>query len=158
MKTIDHSSSKILKTKSHPIWQWFWLTFLAVSLAYAWYSFYTPSNDIKWDENITSIQKLNNSSDKNTLLFFTGKWCSPCRIMKREVFANKQIAELINSELIAVSIDIDNPQTKELVSHFEVYRTPTTIIINPEGKIVNYLVGKIEKKKFHEVLKNLETN
>ena len=86
MKTTDNSSSKLSKTKSHPFWRWFWLTFLVISLGYAWYSFYVPSNDIKWAKNTTSIQELTNDSNKNTLLFFTGKWCSPCRIMKREVF------------------------------------------------------------------------
>jgi thioredoxin 1 len=158
MKKIENSSKKLAKTKSHPFWRLFWLTFLAVSLAYAWYSFYTPSNDIEWAKNSTSAQKLATDSGKNTLLFFTGRWCAPCRIMKREVFADKKVMEVVNSEIIPVIVDIDNPNNKKLVKQYNVRVTPTTIIIDSQGKVLDYVEGKIEKKKFLEMLNNYETN
>ncbi len=158
MKTTEHISPTISKTKPHPLWRWFWLTFLVVSLTYAWYSFYAPSNEIKWAKNSTTIQKITNDSQKNTLIFFTGKWCSPCRIMKREVFADKEVAKEINSKITPVIIDIDDTNTKEIVKHYKVHGTPTTIIIDSEGKIIENILGKIEKNKFLEILSNLERN
>lgn len=156
MNKVDNSSLKIAKKKSHPFWKWFWLTFLVVSLAYAWYSFYTPSNDIKWANDITSVQKLTNDSGKNTLIFFTGKWCVPCRIMKREVFADKEVEKFINSQITPVMIDVDNPNTKELVNHYKVEATPTTIIVDSKGKVLDYAVGKIGKNKLLEMFSNIE--
>ncbi len=156
MTQIDHSSQKKAKKKSHPFWQWFWLTFLVVSLAYAWYSFYAPSNDIEWVDDITSTQELTQDSNKNTLLFFTAKWCSPCRIMKREVFSDKAVEEVINSQFTPVMIDMDNPKTKELVQYYKVNATPTTIILDAQGEVLDYAVGKIEKKKFLEMLADIE--
>lgn len=156
MNNVNNPSQKITKNKSHPFWRWFWLTFLVVSLAYAWYSFYVPSNDIEWDSSITSTQELSNNSGKKTLLFFTGKWCVPCRIMKREVFADKEVERAINSKLIPVMIDIDNPNTIELVKYFKIGATPTTIILDSQGKVLDYVVGKIGKKKFLEMLSNIE--
>ena len=156
MKKLDDSSQKFAKNKSHPFWRWFWLTFLVVSLAYAWYSFYTPSNDIKWVSNITSIQELPKNSNKNTLLFFTGKWCSPCQIMKREVFADNEVEKIVNSQVTPVMIDIDNPSTEGLVKYYKIGATPTTIIVDSQGKVLDYAVGKIEKKKFLEMLSNSE--
>ncbi len=156
MNKADNSSQKNAKNKSHPFWRWFWLIFLVVSLAYAWYSFYAPSNDIEWANDITSIQELTKKSSKNTLVFFTGTWCSPCQIMKREVFADKEVERIINSQVIPVMIDIDNPNTKELVKYYKVSATPTTIILDSQGKVLDYAVGKIEKKKFLEMLKNIE--
>ncbi len=155
MKTTDNSSPKFSKTKSHPFWRWFWLTFLVISLTYAWYSFYVAPNDIKWVKNITSVQKLTNDSNNNTLLFFTGKWCSPCRIMKREVFADKEVTKALNLYVTSVMINIDDPKTKELVKHYAVSTTPTTIIIDSEGKVINKVVGKIEKNKLLYLLSNL---
>ena len=79
MNKVDISSQNFAKKKSNPFWKFFWLAFLVISLAYAWYSFYAPSNKVNWVDNITPMEELtNNSSNKNTLLFFTGKWCSPC--------------------------------------------------------------------------------
>jgi len=155
MNNVDNSSQKITKNKSHPFWRWFWLTFLVASLAYAWYSFYVPSNDIEW-ASITSTKELANNSGKKTLLFFTGKWCVPCRIMKREVFADKEVESAINSKLIPVMIDIDNPNTNEIVKYFKIGATPTTIILDSQGKVLDYAVGKIGKKKFLEMLGNIE--
>lgn len=140
------------KKKPHPFWKFFWLTFLVLSLVYAWYSFYAPSNEIKWKENITSIEATKNSSDKNVLLFFTGKWCSPCQIMKREIFADKKVEALVNDNVIPIAIDIDDPKTKEIVQHFRVGATPTTIIVDSRGEVLDYAVGKIDKKKFLEML------
>ena len=157
MNKTKKSSQKSAKNKSHPFWKFFWLTFLVLSLVYAWYSFYAPSNEIKWKENITSIEKIKNSSDKNVLLFFTGKWCSPCRIMKREVFADKAVEKLVNDNVIPITIDIDNPNAKEIVQYFRVGATPTTIIVDSRGEVLDYAVGKIDKKKFLEMLNNSET-
>lgn len=152
MKKTNESSSLSSKKKSHPFWQFFWLTFLVISLAFAWYSFYTPSNDVKWAENVTSVEQLTYNTNKKTLLFFTGKWCSPCRIMKREVFADKEVAEILNSQIIPRTINVDDPNNIELVKHYKVGATPTTIIIDSEGKVLEYSVGKIEKSEFLEML------
>lgn len=154
MKTSDHSTQNATKKKSHPFWRWFWLTFLVLSLAYAWYSFYAPSNAIKWVSNITSVQELPKKTTKNTLLFFTGKWCSPCQIMKREVFADKAVEQIVNSELTPVKIDIDNPTFKPLVDYYEIGTTPTTVIVNSEGEVLDYAVGKIDKNKFLDMVSN----
>lgn len=155
MNKEKDSPSNFKKNKSHPFWQWFWLSFLVVSLVYAWYSFYTPSTNIKWDRNITSFHELTKSSQKNKLLFFTGKWCSPCRIMKREVFADNEVEKIVNSQLTPVIIDIDKHETKELVKHYSITATPTTIIVDSKGKVLDYAVGKIEKKHFLEMLNTI---
>jgi len=76
--------------------------------------------------------------------------------MKREVFADKEVERIINSQVTPVMIDIDNPNTKELVKYYKVSATPTTIILDSQGKVLDYTVGKIEKKKFLEMLKNFE--
>lgn len=162
MEKTDHPSAnsstnapKVGKTKSHPFWQWFWLSFLVVSLAYAWYSFYVPSNDVAWAENMVAAQELANDSDKNMLLFFTGEWCVPCRIMKREVFADKEVMKAINSQVIPVMIDVDDPNAEELVKCYNAGVTPITIFTDHQGTVLDYAVGKIGKTKFLEMLENL---
>nr|WP_319398776.1 thioredoxin family protein [uncultured Carboxylicivirga sp.] len=152
----SNNSSKSKKTKSHPFWRWFWLSFLVLSLTYAGYSFYVPSNDVNWADNMESARRLSNDSGKNMLLFFTGEWCVPCRIMKREVFADKEVMKAINSQIIPVMINVDAPNAKELVKLYKVGGTPVTIFSDPEGNVIDYAVGKIGKTKFLEMLKNLD--
>lgn len=147
-------SLKLKKTKS-PFWRWFWLAFLVLSLAYAWYSFYAPSNDVVWADDMVSARELAKDSDKNMLLFFTGEWCSPCRIMKREVFADEEVMKAINSQVVPVMIDVDDPKTQEIVKLYKVGGTPVTIFTDPKGNVLDYAVGKIGKTKFLEMLEDL---
>ena len=156
MKTNKNNSNlKPSKKKSHPFWQFFWLTFLVVSLWYAWYSFYAPSNDIVWENNIESAQNLASNADKNIMVFFTADWCSPCRIMKRQVFADNDVMKAMDAKVVPVEIDIDDPNNKELVKQYNIGATPTTIFIDPKGKVIDYAVGKVEKTKFLEILLNI---
>ena len=144
------------KTKSHPFWQWFWLTFLVVSLGYAWYSFYVPSNEVVWADNMASARELADDSGKNMLLFFTGEWCVPCRIMKREVFADQQVTKAINSQVVSIMIDIDDPSAEEIVKQYNIGGTPVTIFTDPQGNVLDYAVGKIGKTEFLDMLENLD--
>ena len=140
------------KKKSHPFWRWFWVIFLVLSLTYAWYSFYVPSSGVKWVYNYTPPQELISSNQKNTLIFFTGKWCVPCRIMKREVFANKEIEKHINRNYTPVLIDVGNPDNYKLLEYYEVNSTPTTVIIDSQGNELEYIEGNIKKEKFLKIL------
>ena len=133
MKKVNNSSLKLAQTKSHPFWRWFWLTFLVGSLAYAWYSFYVPSNDIAWANHIT-------------------------RIMKREVFADNEVMKVVNSKVIPIMIDIDNQHSKGLVKQYKIGTTPTIVIVDSQGNVIDYAVGKIGKRKFLEMVNNLNTN
>ncbi len=62
----DHNPSK--KSFFH-----FWLSFPVVSLAYAWYCFYVPSNSIAWADNDTAAQQKAVEADKPVILYFIGK-------------------------------------------------------------------------------------
>ncbi len=143
------------KGKPGRFWQVFWLTFLVVSLGYAWYSFYAPSNRIVWVANYTVAQQQAVESDKPIILFFTGKWCSPCRIMKRNIWADEQVAASVNAEFIPVTIDVDDPNAAAALSRYRVGVTPTTIITDPQGKVLEQVEGGMGKTDFLELLGRL---
>lgn len=86
--TNGNTPSAAGKRGPRPFWRVFWLDFLVASLAYAWYSFYVPSNDVAWAHDFDEARTLAAESDRPLLLFFTAEWCVPCRVMKREVFAD----------------------------------------------------------------------
>ncbi|MCA9441849.1 MAG: thioredoxin family protein [Candidatus Omnitrophica bacterium] len=140
------------KRKFH-FWQCFWLTFLVVSLAYAWYSFYVPSNSIAWADNYTSAQHQAADSGKPMILYFTGEWCVPCRVMKRQVWADEEVRILVNSQFIPVAIDMDNPDDVALLARYNVSGAPVTIITDPQGNALRWRAGGIGKSEFLELLR-----
>ncbi len=154
----QNSSDRATKTgegKPHPFWRWFWLTFLVLSLGYAWYSFYVPSNDVTWADDITSARQLASESGKPMLLFFTADWCVPCRIMKREVFANLEVMTAINAQFVPVMIYAGEPGADEAFSQYNVGGTPITIFTDSQGNVLDFAVGGIGKAEFMEMLENL---
>ena len=136
-------------------WRGFWLTFLVGSLAYAWYCFYVPSNQIDWADNYAAAQQQAADSGKPVILFFTGSWCVPCRIMKREVWADEQVMALVNAEFTPVTIDVDNPSAAEMLGEYGVGATPNTIVTDSQGTVLARRAGGMSKANFLELLGNL---
>jgi protein disulfide-isomerase len=136
-------------------WRWFWLSFLVVSLAYAWYCFYVPSNSIAWADNYISAQQQASQSGKPIILFFTGKWCVPCRIMKRTVWADDEVAASVKAAFIPVMIDVDDPSSAAAMTRFAIGATPNTTITDPQGNVLRQKHGVMGKAEFLELLGTL---
>ena len=134
--------------KLYRIWQGFWLTFLVGSLAYAWYCFYVPSNEIAWADDYTTAQQQAVEADKPMLLFFTGPWCVPCRIMKRQVFADDEVRATVNASFVPVTIDLDDSKADATVSQFGVGATPSTLITDSKGTVLQWRQGGMSKADF----------
>lgn len=148
---------KSARKGSHPFWRVFWLAFLVGSLAYAWYSFYVPSNDVAWAEDFATAQERAATSGKPVMLFFTADWCVPCRIMKREIFADPEAMRTINAAVVPVMIDEGDPSTATVFAQYDVGGTPVTIFTTPDGSVIDYAVGGIGKDAFLELLERMSS-
>ncbi|MGD9548984.1 MAG: thioredoxin family protein [Candidatus Krumholzibacteriia bacterium] len=153
--TTDNASSTTGRKGSHPFWKVFWLAFLVASLAYAWYSFYVPANHVAWAHDFVEAQKLAAASDRPLLLFFTAEWCVPCRVMKREVFADREVMKAINASVVPVMLYGDEPGTDGVFERYQVGSTPVTIFTDAEGTVLDYEVGRMGKTQFLEMLNDL---
>ncbi|MFO0916228.1 MAG: thioredoxin family protein [Pirellulales bacterium] len=148
----DNSASSAGRKRTFHFWRCFWLTFLVVSLAYAWYCFYVPANSIAWADNYSSARQRAAESGKPIILYFTGEWCAPCRIMKRQVWADEEVKTAVNERFVPVAIDVDNPVDAELLGRYNVGGTPVTIITDPQGNALRWRAGGISKSEFLELL------
>lgn len=151
----DELTSRPDRGKFLWLWRWFWRVTLVVSLSYAWYCFYVPSNSIAWADNYTSAQQQAAQSGKPIILFFTGKWCVPCRIMKRNVWADEKVTASVNAAFIPMEIDVDGPDAAVVLSRYSVRATPNTIITDPQGNVLQQKEGEIGKADFLELLGKL---
>lgn len=149
MRSVKQSPGIVLL-----LWRWFWLATLVVSLGYAWYCFYVPKNDIAWADAYPSTTKqLAVQSDKPKILFFTGKWCVPCRIMKRTVWADEKVESVVNARFTPVLIDMSAPaEFADALKRYKVSITPTTIITDAEGNVLEQVQGAMSKSEFLTLL------
>lgn len=135
------------------LWRWFWRVTLVVSLAYAWYCFYVPNNEIAWADDYSSAQAMAAESDQPMVMFFTGKWCVPCRIMKRTVWADEEVESIVNAGFTPLLIDVSEPgESTDTAVRYEVGVTPTTIVADSEGNVLEYVQGAMDKSEFIALL------
>jgi thioredoxin 1 len=136
-------------------WRWFWLSFLVVSLSWAFYDFYVPANHVTWAKDFASAQQQAAQSGEPIILFFTAQWCVPCRIMKRKVWADEQVETLVKAGFTAVMIDVDDPNATATLSRYRIGATPTTIITDPQGNVLKRVEGGMDKTEFLALLGEL---
>lgn len=132
--------------------QVFWLAFLVGSLAYAWYSFYVPPNDITWVDDVALAQEQASATGQPMILFFTGTWCVPCRVMKRQVWADDEVAGAVNGSFVPVMVDVDDSAAVEALQRYGIGATPTTIVTDSRGEVLQWHVGGLDKAGFLELL------
>lgn len=159
MNDTQAQSSSPAKPSSQPkasvalfMWRWFWRLALIASPISLWYCFYVPSNNIAWADSYTAAQEQSKQSGKPVILFFTGEWCVPCKIMKRNVFANDQVASLVNASFIPVTINLDDAKMADTVKHYNIITTPNTIITDSQGNVLQQKEGGMSKADFLELL------
>ena len=133
-------------------WRWFWLGTIPVSLLWLWFDFYVPANHIAWAKDYAAAQQQSARSGKPILLFFTGSWCVPCRIMKRTVWADRQVEAVVQAGFTPVTIDLDDPKAAETVRRYQVVGTPTTVITDPQGNVWQWKCGGMSKTEFLDLL------
>lgn len=157
MQNPPQSTVKKQNTANPPrsrFWQIFWLSFLVFSLAYAWYSFYVPANQVDWSADYATAQQKSVQTGKPMILFFTGKWCVPCRIMKREIWANPDVTQHVNQNFVPVQIDVNNEDSEEIMNGYKIKGAPVMIVTDANGNVLGWRAGKIQKQEFMNLLKS----
>jgi thioredoxin 1 len=129
-------------------WRWFWLGTIPVSLVWVWFDFYVPANHITWAKDHASARQQAARSGRPIILFFTAKWCVPCRIMKRNVWADEQVERVVSAKFTPVMIDMDDPDGAGTVGHYNVLATPATIITDPQGNVLERTHGGMGREEF----------
>lgn len=99
--------------------------------------------------------KTASESDKPVLMFFTADWCVPCRVMKREVFADPEVMTEVNARVIPVMIYAGDPGADEALERYKVDGTPITILTDPAGSVIDYSAGGIDKSELLHLLDNM---
>jgi thioredoxin 1 len=129
-------------------WRWFWLGTIPVSVVWVWFDFYVPPNHVAWARDLASAQQQSALSGKPVILFFTGTWCVPCRIMKRTVWADRDVEAVVQAGFTPVMIDVDDPGATEATGRYRVGGTPTTLIVDAQGKVLERAEGGMDKRTF----------
>ena len=77
--------------------------------------------------------------------------------MKRNVWADEQVAAAINKASVPVMIDVDDPNAAATMSRYGVGAPPNTTVIDSQGTVLQQRQGGMDKAEFLEMLEALSS-
>jgi thioredoxin-related protein len=95
---------------------------------------------------------LARAREEGKLIFLDANtsWCGPCKQMRREIFPQKAVAQLYNSNFINVDMDMEKGEGIDIRKKYAVHAYPTFLYINGDGEIVHKTVGSCEAVDFRQ--------
>lgn len=94
---------------------------------------------VRW-RAIAAGEAESRESTRPVLYFFTADWCPPCAALKRTVFSDPAVADLIEKNFVPVAVDDVRddfharlPEIEALAFRFLVGRIPTLVVSHPDG-------------------------
>lgn len=98
----------------------------------------------KWGKVLKMAKKQN----KPIFVDAYTTWCGPCKMMDRDVFTNKEVADYFNENFINVKMDMEKGEGNQLKLDWKVKAFPTLLYFNTEGEIVHRVVGAFGVEEF----------
>jgi thiol-disulfide isomerase/thioredoxin len=92
---------------------------------------------------VTGLDGLGALGERATLLQFSSAFCAPCRATRRVL---GEVADVLPG---VAHVEVDAEQHLDLVRRLGVVRTPTTLVLDPDGRELTRASGAPRK---HEVL------
>lgn len=124
MKTLIFKSSKILSLA------------IAVLMVGSLQAKNSPSAVNFFEGNYEQAKKRSSEEGKLFFVDFYADWCMPCKWMDQTTFNNKDIAEVLNNEYVALKVDIDEIEGFDLKKQYEIQFLPTMLIFNSKGELI----------------------
>lgn len=110
----------------------------------------TPVSDPAVDSVVVGTPFADQLGERATFLQFSSAFCAPCRVTRRTL-------EEVTSVLPGVAhVEVDAELHLELVRRLDVLRTPTTLVLDAEGREVTRAAGAPTKQQVLQALELVE--
>lgn len=108
-----------------------------------------------WEEAFAKAAE----EDKHVFVDSYTDWCYWCKVMDKETFTDKAIADYLNEEFVAIKVDMEKGFGTSVAMKFRVRAFPTLLFFNPQGQIIEKKPGfEKDNAKFLEHLKGIRAD
>ncbi|MCA5003694.1 thioredoxin family protein [Sphingobacterium bovistauri] len=124
---------------------------------------------IKFEHNTNWEQVKAKAKAENKHIFvdcFT-TWCGPCKWMAENVFVEESVGDFFNENYVNLKIQFDETkndsedvkswyqESKRFTKEYNVTAYPTFLVFNPDGELVDKIIGGNEAEAFIATFKNV---
>jgi thioredoxin-related protein len=108
---------------------------------------------INWREDLGQAQAEARSRDLLLWIQFTGPWCINCRRMDRATFVHPAVVTESRERFVPVKLRSDEHES--LAMSLGLSSLPATVIVRPNGEVVDRFEGYIDPERFEATLATL---
>lgn len=103
------------------------------------------------DSNFAAVLAKAKAEKKLVFMDAYASWCGPCKLMEKNVFTDKNVADFYNKNFINTRVDMEKGEGRDLAMKYGVRSYPTFLFLNGEGEVVGKELGYIQSKEFLEL-------
>jgi thiol-disulfide isomerase/thioredoxin len=85
-------------------------------------------------------------SKKIVLVDFYTTWCGPCKLLDKNTWTDAAVIQLLEQKTVALRIDAEKEAA--LSKRYKIEAYPSVLLINPDGRELDRLVGYRDPKTF----------
>lgn len=100
---------------------------------------------VDWLSDVDQGWQATQTTDRPMLLFVTKSSCKYCIKMKRNTYADADVASQINEAFVPVMIDSD--VANRVLKNIKIHAYPTTLLISPEAVLLDKIKGYVSPQK-----------
>lgn len=112
--------------------------------------FVIAQEGVKFEEGSSFNDILIKAQKEKKLIFLDAyaAWCGPCKLMEKNVFTHKEVADFYNKNFINAHFDMEKGEGRQLAQKYSVYSYPTLLFINAKGEVVSKSLGYLDPNEF----------
>jgi YHS domain-containing protein/thioredoxin-related protein len=101
---------------------------------------------IRWESTLDGAQRVASQSNRLVLVEFVAPWCEVCRRMEAEVFSQPSVGAQVSINYAPVRVNAD--QLPAIARQFGITALPTTVLITPQGQVLDSIRGRMEAGEY----------
>jgi len=106
------------------------------------------TNAIEWLQHYGDARKESGETQRPVFLFLTTQGCPHCARMEYGTFKDSDIASTIKDSFVPARLKLNS--SSSLARDLKVTLYPTTVLIAPDGKVLDYIRGYVGTERLRE--------
>jgi thiol-disulfide isomerase/thioredoxin len=101
-------------------------------------------------------RQVASAEDRLFFLYFTAEWCAPCRWMEEHTLRDAELTEYVETNFLAIEIDVDQGPAALLRKQFAVEDIPSILVFSAAGQLIDRHRGTLSAADLQQWLKALD--
>lgn len=107
------------------------------------------AGQVRWMDYSQCLREAK-KQNRHVVIFFSAPWCYICKKMQRLVFTDQEVSGPLGKSFVASVVDVsDHPKLRK---RYRASSVPTTLFLDPSGRVVLRLVGYVSTDRFRAAL------